>query len=63
MYKSNADGIAKKGKTDGENLGNSGPKMMGLKGGIKTAGVKNIDLKKMGRGLAKVKNQKAGRGR
>jgi hypothetical protein len=63
MYKSSADGIAKKGKTDGENLGNSGPKMMGLKGGIKTAGVKNIDLKKMGRGLAKVKNQKAGRGR
>ena len=63
MYKSGADGIAKKGKTDGENLGNSCPKMMGLKGGIKTAGVKNIDLKKMGRGLAKVKNQKAGRGR
>ena len=63
MYKSSADGIAKKGKTDGKNLGNSGPKMMGLKGGIKTAGVKNIDLKKMGRGLAKVKNQKAGRGR
>ena len=63
MYKSGADGITKKGKTEGDNLGNSGPKVMGLKGGIKTAGVKNLDLKKMGRGLAKIKNQKAGRGR
>jgi hypothetical protein len=36
---------------------------MGLKGGTKVSGVKNMDLKKMGRGLAKVKNQKAGRGR
>jgi hypothetical protein len=63
MFKSGADGVAKKGKTDGKNLGDSGPKVMGLKGGIKTAGVKNMDLKKMGRGLAKVKNQKAGRGR
>jgi hypothetical protein len=63
MYKSGADGVAKKGKTEGDNLGNSGPKVMGLKGGTKTAGVKNMDLKKMGRGLAKIKNQKAGRGR
>jgi hypothetical protein len=63
MFKSGADGVAKKGKTDGKNLGNSGPKVMGVKGGTKTAGVKNLGLKKMGRGLAKVKNQKAGRGR
>jgi hypothetical protein len=63
MFKSGADGVAKKGKTDGKNLGDSGPKVMGVKGGLKTAGVKNMDLKKMGRGLAKVKNQKAGRGR
>jgi hypothetical protein len=63
MYKSSADGIAKKGKTDGKNFGDSGPKILGLKGGKKTAGVKNVDLKTMGRGLAKVKNQKAGRGR
>jgi hypothetical protein len=63
MFKSGADGVAKKGKTEGKNLGDSGPKVMGLKGGIKTAGVKNMDLKKMGRGLAKIKNQKAGRGR
>ena len=63
MFKSGADGVAKKGKTEGKNLGDSGPKVMGVKGGLKTAGVKNMDLKKMGRGLAKVKNQKAGRGR
>lgn len=63
MFKKGADGITKKGKTEGDNLGNSGPKVMGLHGGLKTAGVKNMDLKKMGRGLAKVKNQKAGRGR
>lgn len=60
MYKRGADGVAKKGKTDGQNLGNSGPTVGVLKGGKKTAGVKNIDLKKMGRGLAKVKNQKGG---
>jgi hypothetical protein len=63
MYKSGADGVAKKGKTKGKNLGDSGPKTMGLQGGKKTAGVKNMDLKTMGRGLAKIKNQKAGRGR
>ena len=63
MFKKGADGITKKGKTDGKNFGDSGPKIMGLHGGIKTAGVKNKDLKTMGRGLAKIKNQKAGRGR
>ena len=63
MFKSGADGVAKKGKTEGKNLGDSGPKAMALHGGKKTAGVKNMDLKTMGRGLAKVKNQKAGRGR
>jgi len=61
MYKSGADGITKQGKTEGKNLGNSGPKVTALKGGKKTAGVKNMDLKTMGRGLAKVKNQTRGR--
>ena len=60
MYKRGADGVAKKGKTDGTNLGNDGPKVGIMHGGKKTAGVKNIDLKTMGRGLAKVKNQKGG---
>jgi hypothetical protein len=27
MYKSGADGITKKGKTEGKNLGDSGPKV------------------------------------
>jgi hypothetical protein len=62
-FRSAADGITKKGKTKGKNLGDSGPKTLGLHGGKKTAGVKNVDLKTMGRGLAKIKNQKAGRGR
>lgn len=59
-YKSGADGVAKKGKTKGKNLGDDGKKMGVEHGGKGTAGVKNIDLKKMGRGLAKVKNQKGG---
>ena len=62
-YKSAADGIAKQGKTKGKNLGNdgasvaiqNGPKHAGSKGGKK-----NIDMKTMGRGLAKVAAQKKG---
>jgi hypothetical protein len=59
-FKSGADGITKKGKTKGRNLGDSGPSVGIQKGGKKTAGVKNTDLKKMGRGLAKVAAQKRG---
>jgi len=60
MFKKGADGVAKKGKTKGKNLGDSGPIAGIQKGGKKTAGVKNTDLKKMGRGLAKVAAQKRG---
>jgi hypothetical protein len=67
MFKKSADGIAKKGKTEGKNLGDSGPKVMGLEGKPKMGGKDQMDMKKMGRGLAKVKNQmmrkSAGRGR
>jgi hypothetical protein len=67
MFKKSADGIAKKGKTEGKNLGDSGPKVMGTEGKPNKMGGKDqMDMKKMGRGLAKVKNQmmrKAGRGR
>lgn len=59
-FKSAADGVAKKGKTKGKNLGDSGPSVGIQKGGKKTAGVKNTDLKKMGRGLAKIAAQKRG---
>ena len=60
MFKKGADGVASKGKTKGKNLGDSGPTVGIQKGGKKTAGVKNTDLKKMGRGLAKIAAQKRG---
>lgn len=62
-YTRAADGIAKKGKTDGKNLGNDGPKM-GVEKGPKHAGSRggktNADMKKMGRNLAKIAAQKKG---
>ena len=62
-YKSAADGVAKKGKTKGKNLGNDGSKL-GIESGPKHSGSKggksNADMKKMGRGLAKVAAQKKG---
>ena len=60
-YTKSADGIAKKGKTEGKNLGNSGTtdKMMG--GGTgKGKGKTNTDMKKMGRNLAKIAAQNRG---
>jgi hypothetical protein len=62
-YKSGADGITKQGKTKGKNLGNSGPSV-GIENGPKSTGSKggktNTDMKKMGRGLAKIAAQKKG---
>jgi hypothetical protein len=67
MFKKDADGIAKKGKTEGKNLGDSGPKVMGLKAMPKMGGKDQDVMKKIGRNLAKVQNQgmrkSAGRGR
>jgi hypothetical protein len=62
-FRSAADGITKQGKTKGKNLGDdgatvaiqNGPKESGSKGGKK-----NIDMKTMGRGMAKVAAQKRG---
>ena len=62
-FTKSADGIAKKGKTEGRNLGDSGPtfkEMMGGKPGKSGGGKRNIDMKTMGRGLAKVAAQKRG---
>jgi len=63
MFKKGADGITKQGKTKGKNLGNSGP-VMGIEKGPKSTGSKggktNADMKKMGRGLAKIAAQKKG---
>ena len=60
-FKRAADGIAKKGKTEGKNLGNSGPtqkEVMGGKGAGK--GKTNANMKTMGRNLAKIAAQKRG---
>jgi hypothetical protein len=60
-FKSAADGIASKGKTKGKNLGDSGPTVSIQKGGKGGAGGKtDADMLKLGRGLAKVANQKRG---
>jgi hypothetical protein len=64
MFKKDADGVAKKGKTEGKNLGNSGPTASTMKGATKKMGVSSMAMKDMGRNLARVANQKkAGRGR
>ncbi len=67
MFKKDADGVAKKGKTEGKNLGDSGPKVMGLNSKPKMGGKDQNVMKKIGRNLAKVQNQgmrkSAGRGR
>ena len=56
-----ADGIAKKGKTEGKNLGNSGPAVGMMDGGKgKGKGKSNANMKAMGRGLAKIAAQKRG---
>lgn len=60
MYKKGADGITKKGKTEGKNLGDSGPTVAIQKQIHGKGGKTNADMKKMGRGLAKVAAQKRG---
>jgi hypothetical protein len=67
MFKKDADGVAKKGKTEGRNLGDSGPTTSVLKSKPKMLGKDQDVMKKIGRNLAKVQNQgmrkAAGRGR
>jgi hypothetical protein len=62
-FRKAADGITKQGKTKGKNLGDDGAKV-GIQTGPKSSGSKggktNADMKKMGRGLAKVAAQKKG---
>jgi hypothetical protein len=62
-FRKAADGIIKKGKTKGTNLGDSGPSVgieSGAKGGKGKGGKTNADMMSMGRNLAKVANQKRG---
>jgi hypothetical protein len=64
MYKKSADGVTKTGKTEGKNLGDSGPSVGIEKGPKKSTSVLNKNMKLMGRNLAKIVNQKkSGRGR
>ena len=63
-FKKDADGIVKQAKTKGRNLGDSGPKVMGNKGGTGSAGVTSMKMKQVGRNMARAMLQKsAGRGR
>jgi hypothetical protein len=56
-----ADGIAQQGKTKGKNLGDSGPSVAIQKGvKVSNGGKTNEEMLKLGRGLAKVANQKRG---
>jgi len=59
-YKSAADGVTKKGKTKGTNLGDTGPNV-GIKSGGKgklNGGKTNETMKSMGRNMAKVAAQR-----
>jgi hypothetical protein len=66
-FKQGANGIESKGKTQGTNLGDSGPTTSVLKSKPKMLGKDQNVMKKIGRNLAKVQNQgmrkAAGRGR
>ena len=57
-YKRGADGVAKKGKTKGKNLGDSGPSVGIEKGGKKSAGVTGQAMRAVGRNMARANNQK-----
>ena len=60
-FTKSADGIAQRGKTAGKNLGDSGPTASNPRGGKGGSGGKtNENMKAMGRGMAKVANQKRG---
>ena len=60
-FRKSADGIAKKGKTEGKNLGDSGPTAGMMHGGKgKGKGKTNANMLSMGRNLAKIANQKRG---
>jgi len=62
-FKSGAQGVNTKGKTKGKNLGDSGPTVAtqnGKAGKGGKGGKTNDEMEKLGRGMAKVANQKRG---
>lgn len=59
-YKSGADGVTKKGRTKGKNLGIDGP-TVGIQSGKGSKGAKSVTsaaMKKVGRNLARAQNQR-----
>jgi hypothetical protein len=61
-FKSAADGVTKKGRTKGKNLGDTGP-TVGIQGGKGKKGAHtptSLEMKKVGRNLARANNQKRG---
>jgi len=61
-FKKAADGIAKTGKTQGKNLGDSGAKVLGQKGkgSVGASSVTSKAMKAVGRNMARANNQKKG---
>ena len=57
-FKSGANGIEKKGKTKGKNLGDSGPAIGAQQGGKGTKGVTGEAMRAVGRNMARANNQK-----
>jgi len=57
------DGVAKKGKTVGKQIGIDGPKVPSMVGGKAKHGVSSKAMKAVGRNMARVMNQnRSGRG-
>jgi len=54
------NGCESKGKTKGKQLGIDGAKLPVQKGGKGSAGVTSLAMKQMGRGMARVMNQRKG---
>lgn len=59
-FKSAADGIVSKGKTDVKVFGNSGPTSATQKGGKGSKGVTSEEMMRLGRNEARIANQKRG---
>ena len=57
-FKSGANGIEKKGKTEGKNFGNSGPSVSITKKIKGKGGKTNENMKSMGRNMAKIAAQR-----
>ena len=64
-YRSAADGVTKKGKTKGKNLGDTGPNK-GIDGDVAKGGkaktVESSAMKKFGRNIARAKTKAANNG-